>query len=226
MNIKYLFITFLVFILTNCKLDNFDAPTSQLKGRFVYNGEALQMRGTGGDGDQIINAVQIDERFENVGTIPIFVNSNGEFNNLMYDGHYKLVVRQDKGPWIPIKDSIDVYIDGNTNLDIEVTPYFMLKNSEITLDNNVVNVKTDVEQIVEYATISELKVYLSSTQFVDDRVRIGEYTCPNSKVGSNEFNFDFSNDDKIKNSKFLFARVAVKANGANEYIFSNVIQLR
>lgn len=226
MNIKYLFITFLALMLASCELDNFDAPTSQLKGRFVYNGEALQMRGTGGDWDQIINAVQIDDRFENVGTIPIFVNANGEFNNLMYDGHYKLVVRQDRGPWVPIKDSIDVYIDGNTNLDIEVTPYLMLRNSEITLENNTVKVKTDVEQIVEDATISELKVYLSSTQFVDDRVRIGEYTCQDSKIGSNEFNYDFSNDDKIKNSIFLYARVALKANGANEYIFSKVIQLR
>ena len=50
-NINSLILILGLFLVTGCELDNFDEPKSEFKGRFVYEGEALQLRGTAYDND-------------------------------------------------------------------------------------------------------------------------------------------------------------------------------
>lgn len=126
-NINSLILILGLFLVTGCELDNFDEPKSEFKGRFVYEGEALQLRGTAYDNDCMMYAYQEGPEYEDRGAINLFVNSDGEFNSLMYNGFYKIVLRQDRGPWIPRKDTIEVNIKGNQILDVEVTPYFLIK---------------------------------------------------------------------------------------------------
>ena len=45
-NINSLILILGLLLVTGCELDNFDEPKSEFKGRFVYEGEALQLRGT------------------------------------------------------------------------------------------------------------------------------------------------------------------------------------
>ncbi len=226
MKLKYLFAMLLTLSMFSCEIDNFDAPSNQFNGRFTYNGESLQLRGTGGDGDNILYAIQKGSEYENSGTIPLYVNSDGEFNSLMYDGHYQIVLRQDRGPWVPMKDTIEVDIQGAQTLDIEVTPYYMLRNSSISFNNNVITVSTEVDQIVEDAEIDKLTLFVSSTMFVDNVAKIAEYSCSDAQVGINEFSYDISDNAETNNAKFLYARVGLKAKASNDYIFSEVVQLR
>ena len=134
-NINSLILILGLFLVTGCELDNFDEPKSEFKGRFVYEGEALQLRGTAYDNDCMMYAYQEGPEYEDRGAINLFVNSDGEFNSLMYNGFYKIVLRQDRGPWIPRKDTIEVNIKGNQILDVEVTPYFLIKDTEIDFQN-------------------------------------------------------------------------------------------
>lgn len=225
-NINSLILILGLFLVTGCELDNFDEPKSEFKGRFVYEGEALQLRGTAYDNDCMMYAYQEGPEYENRGAINLFVNSDGEFNSLMYDGFYKIVLRQDRGPWIPRKDTIEVNIKGNQILDVEVTPYFLIKDTKIDFQNKVVKVKCKINQVVETASIDRAVIYISKTKLVDNVAKIAEKSFTNLNPGEHEFTFDLSDNGVTDAAKFLYARVGVKARQGNDYIFSEVTQLR
>lgn len=225
-NINSLILILGLFLVTGCELDNFDEPKSEFKGRFVYEGEALQLRGTAYDNDCMMYAYQEGPEYEDRGAINLFVNSDGEFNSLMYNGFYKIVLRQDRGPWIPRKDTIEVNIKGNQILDVEVTPYFLIKDTEIDSQNKVVKVKCKINQVVETASIDRAVIYISKTKLVDNVAKIAEKSFTNLTPGEHEFTFDLSDNGVTDAAKFLYARVGVKARQGNDYIFSEVTQLR
>ena len=225
-NINSLILILGLFLVTGCELDNFDEPKSEFKGRFVYEGEALQLRGTAYDNDCMMYAYQEGPEYENRGAINLFVNSDGEFNSLMYNGFYKIVLRQDRGPWIPRQDTIEVNIKGNQILDVEVTPYFLIKDTKIDFQNKVVKVKCKINQVVETASIDRAVIYISKTKLVDNVAKIAEKSFTNLNPGEHEFTFDLSDNGVTDAAKFLYARVGVKARQGNDYIFSEVTQLR
>ena len=225
-NINSLILILGLFLVTGCELDNFDEPKSEFKGRFVYEGEALQLRGTAYDNDCMMYAYQEGPEYEDRGAINLFVNSDGEFNSLMYNGFYKIVLRQDRGPWIPRKDTIEVNIKGNQILDVEVTPYFLIKDTEIDFQNKVAKVKCKINQVVETASIDRAVIYISKTKLVDNVAKIAEKSFTNLNPGEHEFTFDLSDNGVTDAAKFLYARVGVKARQGNDYIFSEVTQLR
>lgn len=225
-NINSLILILGLFLVTGCELDNFDEPKSEFKGRFVYEGEALQLRGTAYDNDCMMYAYQEGPEYEDRGAINLFVNSDGEFNSLMYDGFYKIVLRQDRGPWIPRQDTIEVNIKGNQILDVEVTPYFLIKDTKIDFQNKVVKVKCKINQVVETASIDRAVIYISKTKLVDNVAKIAEKSFTNLTPGEHEFTFDLSDNGVTDAAKFLYARVGVKARQGNDYIFSEVTQLR
>ena len=225
-NINSLILILGLFLVTGCELDNFDEPKSEFKGRFVYEGEALQLRGTAYDNDCMMYAYQEGPEYEDRGAINLFVNSDGEFNSLMYNGFYKIVLRQDRGPWIPRKDTIEVNIKGNQILDVEVTPYFLIKDTGIDFQNKVVKVKCKINQVVETASIDRAVIYISKTKLVDNVAKIAEKSFTNLTPGEHEFTFDLSDNGVTDAAKFLYARVGVKARQGNDYIFSEVTQLR
>lgn len=225
-NINSLILILGLFLVTGCELDNFDEPKSEFKGRFVYEGEALQLRGTAYDNDCMMYAYQEGPEYEDRGAINLFVNSDGEFNSLMYDGFYKIVLRQDRGPWIPRQDTIEVNIKGNQILDVEVTPYFLIKDTKIDFQNKVVKVKCKINQVVETASIDRAVIYISKTKLVDNVAKIAEKSFTNLNPGEHEFTFDLSDNGVTDAAKFLYARVGVKARQGNDYIFSEVTQLR
>ena len=225
-NINSLRLILGLFLVTGCELDNFDEPKSEFKGRFVYEGEALQLRGTAYDNDCMMYAYQEGPEYENRGAINLFVNYDGEFNSLMYDGFYKIVLRQDRGPWIPRQDTIEVNIKGNQILDVEVTPYFLIKDTKIDFQNKVVKVKCKINQVVETASIDRAVIYISKTKLVDNVAKIAEKSFTNLNPGEHEFTFDLSDNGVTDAAKFLYARVGVKARQGNDYIFSEVTQLR
>ena len=210
-NINSLILILGLFLVTGCELDNFDEPKSEFKGRFVYEGEALQLRGTAYDNDCMMYAYQEGPEYENRGAINLFVNSDGEFNSLMYDGFYKIVLRQDRGPWIPRQDTIEVNIKGNQILDVEVTPYFLIKDTKIDFQNKVVKVKCKINQVVETASIDRAVIYISKTKLVDNVAKIAEKSFTNLNPGEHEFTFDLSDNGVTDAAKFLYARVGVKA---------------
>lgn len=63
------------FSLMSCTKDNYDEPTSFIKGRVVYKGEALQLRG-----NEAVKLQLYQRGYQKHDPVEVFVNQNGEFS--------------------------------------------------------------------------------------------------------------------------------------------------
>src|SRR3954470_23751320 len=114
------YIIFIAILMAACKKDNYEKPASTLTGRVVYNKEPLGLRS---------NGVQLElwqHGYELFTKIPVYLSPDGTFSALLFDGAYKLVLRQGNGPWKDNADSIDVTVRGTTNIDVQVQPYYIV----------------------------------------------------------------------------------------------------
>lgn len=221
-------ILFALLFLSACELDNEEEPSSIMYGRFVYNGQNLGLRGTGGDGDNMIDVYQLDPQYEASGKIMLYCNQNGEFNSLMYNGHYGLVLRTDRGPWVPpTGDTIFVIVNGKQEVEIEVTPYFTISDDVIVTEDSIVKAKLTINQVVETAKIGDVRIYVSSTSLVDNVAKLTEKAFANVKTpGTYDLEFDLKGNTAISKAAILYARVGVKATDRKDYIFSKTVKIR
>lgn len=212
----------LLILFTSCGKDNYDEPTSLLSGKVVYKGEALQVRGT----DERVRLQLYQDGFQNYSPIDVFVGQDGSFSAMLFNGEYKMVTRDNNGPWVNSRDTIRITVNGNTVQDMEVTPFFTITAADMKLLDKKVTATFTVNQIVQDREIERIILLLNKTQFVDDDIRIQrvDYTDDNVKTGSLTFTFDI-NDDAAKTA-ILYGRICVWTKGADQGIYSPVIRLK
>ncbi|MGI6074586.1 MAG: DUF3823 domain-containing protein [Fermentimonas sp.] len=222
MKYRYLIVILgISLIFTACGLDNYDAPKSTLKGRITYKGETLGLRGTG-------EAVQLQlyqDGYELRDNIPVYVSQDGTFEALLFDGEYKLVTRNQNGPWVNSRDTTVINLKGSTSIDVEVTPYFTISDANISLNGSELKGNFTVNKIVETAEIEYVMLLVSKTNFVDDVSNIARKDFNDKEPGTVNLSMTLS-DDVMNKSKALFGRVGVRAKGADQAIYSEVIRLR
>lgn len=77
-------------LLTGCKKDNFDPPSTWMTGRLVHNGAPVYMDGSPSDAnDEIIQFFQ--DGFGKHEGWGIRVKYDGTYSSLLFDGEYKLM---------------------------------------------------------------------------------------------------------------------------------------
>ncbi|WP_236976162.1 DUF3823 domain-containing protein [Membranihabitans maritimus] len=213
-----------LFFTISCGLDNYDEPGSQLFGQITYEGESIGLRGTG-------EAVQLQlyqDGYELDAPIPVFVKQDGSFEATLFDGEYKLVTRDQNGPWVNDRDTMLVTVNGSAEVNLEVTPYFMLSEVDISLEGkNEVTATFTIDQIAEVANAEYAMVLLGKTAFVDDVVYIGRQDLSAPQVGNElELSMDVSGIAEVEANGALFARVGVRPVGADQAIYSDVVRVR
>lgn len=220
---KYLFsVLIFTLLLSSCGLDNYDAPKSQLRGKITYNGETLGLRGTG-------EAVQLQlyqDGYQLRDHIRVYVGQDGTFEALLFDGEYKLVTRNQNGPWVNSRDTMVVNVKGTTDVDLEVTPFFTISNENLALNGSVFTASFTVNQIVNTANIDYVTLLVSKTSFVDDVSNFARKDYRNQKTGTVNLSMDLSDNNNFKNATAVFARVGVRAVGADQAIYSKVVRLK
>ncbi|WP_057936343.1 DUF3823 domain-containing protein [Algoriphagus resistens] len=127
--------------LFSCELDNYDAPTASMSGRFV---DAQ----TGGLVEQdLINGtvIQLAEHgYDPVGLQYLAVKNDGTFENkLLFENTY--TVQPVRGNFYPL-DEQEVKITSGTTLDFEVTPYLRIINPQISYSNGKVTATFSIGQ--------------------------------------------------------------------------------
>lgn len=220
---RFIFLFMIVaFTVTSCGLDNYDAPQSRLQGKITYNGEELGLRGTG-------EAVQLQlyqDGYQLRDYIRVYVGQDGSFEALLFDGVYKLVTRDKNGPWVNNRDTIVVNLKGSADVEVPVTPYFTISNELISLSGNVLNATFNVNKIVSTANIDYVTLLISKTSFVDDVTYIARKDFRNQLPGSLNLSMDLSDNTSVAAAKALFARVGVRAVGADQAIYSDIVRLK
>lgn len=223
---KYCIYSLLIFVtlLAGCGKDNYDESTSTLTGRIVYQGEPLQLKGS----NQSVRIQLFQDGYDFRTPLDVFVSQDGSFSAKLFDGHYKLVTRDGNGPWLNTRDTTEVELRGTASVDLEVTPYFTISNSSISLNGNVMNTSFTINQIVDAAQIDRVMLLLNTTTFVDEAANVvrAEFTGDDVQVGQMTLNVDFSEEPKAVNAAALFGRICVWPSGSDQGIYSPVVRLR
>lgn len=208
--------------LAACEFDNYTPPESTLQGRVVYQGQPVQVRQ---------NAVQLElwqDGYALRRDIPVHVNQDGTFAAKLFDGDYKLVRKQNNGPWANSSDTIRVELRSSTTIDVPVSPYFLIATPTIQRAGNAVTASFTVQQATPGRNLERVALYVGTTQFVDARYNAGksERNVSNTAIGANTLSLDVAS--LAQSRDYLFARIGVKAAGVEEMIYSPVqkIQLR
>lgn len=221
-NIISIFAIALIALATSCGFDNYDAPDSTLSGRIIYEGSALQLRGSG----EAIQLQLYQDGYEKNDPIQVLVNQDGFYSASLFDGEYKLITRPNNGPWVDKRDTMVVNVKGNTAFDLQVTPYFTISGANISLSGTNVNASFTINQIVSTAEVEKVYLVLGKTHFVDEINNAYRQDFEDFGPGSVQVSGDYSTSNDAKQAKFLYGRVGVKTVGVEQAIFSEVFQLK
>jgi len=209
-------------IMASCGLDNYDEPESTLLGQVVYNGEPVQVRGTG----EAVRLYLYQDGYELHDPITVYVGQDGSFSAKLFDGEYKMTTISGNGPWENSTDTTVIKLKGSTSVTLNVTPFFTISGANISISGNTLNASLTINQVVSSATLEKVYLILSKTQFVDEVNNIFRADITDVKVGSNTLSADLSGSSDVANAKYIFGRIGVKTSGREQAIWSSVVQLK
>lgn len=222
------------FFIAACDYDNFDPPNSTLEGAMVYEGE--QVRVSHG-----LEALELWEPgYELDDDIAVYLSQDGTFSSKLFDGEYKLVRQEGGGPWRTNTDTVRIEVDGsnvrvtdgnasvnNDRLEVPVQPFFTVENEDIQRSGSTISANFGVSQEVSSATLQTVGLYVATSRLVD---QTGSGSDAVATMSASEVS-DMSNislevdASDLENESSLFARVGVKAEESQWFLFSNVVEL-
>lgn len=215
-----------------CKKDNYDPPAAQLSGKLVYKGENIN-----------VEFNQVPYQLYQFGfgkTGPISNTSftqDGSYSVLLFNGTYKLLIPNGQGPFLWKKtpggapDSLTVTINGSQQLDLEVTPYYMIRTPQITGAGTNVTANFKIEKVITDANarnIERVNLYINKTAFVSGN---GDYNVGNvSRAGAditdpNNVSLSITVPTLVPAQNYIFARIGLKIAGVEDMIFSPIVKL-
>lgn len=218
MKIQVLLIASLFCLLfASCEYDNYNEPTSILSGRVIYNGTPVGVRTNGTQLELWQNGFKLFTK------IPVFIAHDGTFSASLFDGQYKLV-RMTGAPWLPqTSDTIVVNVKGNTNIEVPVSPYFVIKNESFAVNAGSITVKFTVEKPVASAVLGNVNIYFGNSILTDNIRNEGvvNVNLANVTLGQ-ETTVVATIPAKVASSDYMFVRIGAKATVSSEYCFTRV----
>ena len=229
---RFLLLMALAFGVVSCGYDNYDEPESMLQGRIVYNGEPINVATNEVSMELWEPGWQLNNR------IDVAVAQDGSYSAALFNATYKLVFRDNQGPFQMNmntetgSDTIVVNLNGDKVLDIEVLPYYMIRSPNISKTGNTVTATANIEKIITDANgrdVERVSIYLNKTQFVDSR---GNYNFARTEVAGGDIpdlsNMSIGVDITNLNSPqdYVYARIGVKIQGVEHMIFSPVQKIQ
>ena len=124
------------------------------------------------------------------------------------------------------KDTLYVKLAGNQQLDVEVLPYYMIRNAQFSGGESKVNVALKLEKIitdVNAKAIERVSLYVNKTEFVARATNIAVTDVAGADVKDlNSINLTAIVPAITPTQKYVFARVGVKIKDVEDMVFSAV----
>lgn len=230
---KYIYITilsFVVFSLTSCDKDNYDSPNSTLRGAILYKGDTLRLK------NAEISLLLYEGGWANPSEMAVKVSQNGSFAAEIFSGKEYKLVPSALGPWEVPGESDEIHFTSNknVNLNIEVKPYFMLRNTEISISNqNEVTANFDIERISQTAHVEYARLILFPNKILDaSNDAVDKENSPADISGTN-LNDNGANtihktivEASLLKYNFIYARVAIKVVGSSGLLYSVPVKVQ
>ncbi|CCH02198.1 hypothetical protein FAES_4198 [Fibrella aestuarina BUZ 2] len=214
--------------VTACDYDNYAAPQSYLKGRIVYKGEPIGVE---------YNNVTFElwePGWQKRTPITVTVDQDGSYSALLFDATYKMYIPSAQGPFRTIRkdnsDTTTVALSGSQTMDIEVMPYYMIRNARLVSASRKVTGTASLEKIITDANarnVERVSLYVSKTQFVDGRTSVATKDLTGADL-TNLANLSLSVDVPALTpaQSFAYARIGVKIAGVEDMLFSPVQKIQ
>ncbi len=234
-----LFLALLLTVgLSACEFDNFEPPKSTFEGRLVYRGEPLLIQSAnvavGNNSDFPVFLELWQRAYNNRSSIRIPIKQDGSFSSLLFDGDYKLIVPNGQGPFLwkrtaaNAPDSLDVQIRGSQTLDVEVTPYYMVRSPQFTISGRKVSGSVRLEKVITDAvngrTVERVSLYVNRSQFVDAGNTISTANVAGTTITDlNSVSLTTADIPALVPSQsYVFVRIGLKITGVEDMIYTPV----
>lgn len=223
---SYIITAALFLSLYSCKKDNRAAPGTFLTGAIMYKGDSIN-----------VERNQVPYRlyqygFGKVGQIGdnTTFEQNGSYSQVLFDGEYKLIIPNGQGPFLWKRDalgnpdSLSISLKGNKTVNLEVTPYYMIRNTQITASGGIVTANFKLEKIITDSLakgISRVSLYINRTQFVSGGDNIAAKDMAGVDITDpNNVRLSVTVPPITPTQNYIFARVGVKIANVEDMIFS------
>ncbi|AWO00817.1 hypothetical protein DLD77_03460 [Chitinophaga alhagiae] len=216
-----------------CKKDNYDPPASKLTGRVVYQGEPIQLE---------FNQVPFQLYQYGFGKVGPVSNTTftqeGTFSVLLFDGEYKLIIPDNQGPFLWKKngagapDTVVVNMSGNKELDLEVMPFYMIRDHQFSAAAGKVTGTFKIEKIITDAgarNVERVNLYINKTAFVSGNG--ANYSIASASISGgnitdmNNVSMTVTVPELVPAQSYVFARIGLKVAGVEDMIFSPIVKL-
>tara|TARA_R110002049_G_scaffold75450_3_gene194054 strand:- start:2561 stop:3253 length:693 start_codon:yes stop_codon:yes gene_type:complete len=220
----YIFIFSALLLVTSCSLDNFDEPNAMFSGNIVYNGEAIPVAR---------NQVRFQlwqPGYELDAPIDVAIAQDGSFSSRLFTGNYELSFVPGQGPFRTPSDPLIFELTADKAMDIEVTPYHMIRNPQFSHNTGTINASCTVEQIITGAdakAVERVTLIINRTLFVDansggEGSIAQEDAADISNLNSLSMSVTIPTDPKKPDQNYVFARIGVKIAGVEDMIYTQV----
>jgi len=215
--------------LAGCGKDNYDPPKSRLQGALVYQGDSVRVS---------YNNVSFQlwqSGFGKLTPIDVTVDQDGSFSALLFDGDYKLIIPVGQGPFVNLvndktgSDTVLVHVKGDQAFNIEVLPYYMIREPQFSVSDSTVTASCGVEKIItdtRAKDIQSISLYIGKTKFLDQRTSIATATVnAGGKTDMDNIALSAGIPALVPVQQYVFARIGIKIKSVEEMIFSPVVEL-
>lgn len=227
---KFQYVLWMVVCVASvsCKKDNRSGPSSLLTGKIAYKGEAI-----GVENNQVPFELY-QNGFGKVGPLGETFAQDGTYSALLFDGDYKLIVPNGQGPfrWKYLTsgapDSTAITMKGNQTLDLEVTPYYMIRTPQITGGGGKVSATFKAEKIITDANakaIERVTLYVNNTQFVSGNGQNIASTTVTTIADPNNITMSVAVPTFVPTQNYVFGRIGLKVAGVEDLIFSPIVKV-
>ena len=217
--------------LTGCKglfsPDNYDEPGSTLTGSVTYQGQPVPVA---------TEQVELDiwqPGFDFEENIPVYVDQDGTFTAVLFNGDYEINLRNGVGPWVDNSSRMSFTVSGSTTIEVPVTPYYTVGNANIVNSGDVVQATFTVNSVNTGREVNFVGLYVSTTQFVDRtnqvvRVERNRADIPDLN-GTINLSVALPSDIRVRPGPeprtAVFARVGIAIVGKEDMVFSEVLEV-
>ena len=208
------------WLMQGCGLDNYDEPEAQFSGRVTYQGEPLQLRHGSIKFDLEQDSYELGDKIE------VAIAQEGTFAARIFPGAYRFVPRPGNGPWTDDCQPVEFTIKGGKQLDFEVVPYYLLRNSNITLSGNTLNGVCSVKSIAGGKAIEAMTLFVGKTRFVDDRGGRSVVTSNFEQPAEGVNNVSVNIKEIVDKYPVLYARIGLKIHGVDERIYTEIVKIK
>jgi len=222
---------FLVCTAAACSKDNYKAPASILKGRLMYKGDSI-----GVERNQV--PLQLYQYgFGKVGAINGDFSQEGLYSFSLFDGDYKLIIPNGQGPFLwktdanGNPDSLAVTLRGSQTLDLEVTPYYMLRGATFTGGSGAVTANFSVIKVIADPAVAKdverVTLYINKTQFVSGADNIASTDIAGADITDpDHVTLNVTVPATYPTQNYVYARVGLKIAGVEDMIFTPVVKVQ